>query len=708
MKLLRKIKDNQGFTIVLSIITLLWMFLIAITLMTLDSSKNNLIKIETLREQEHYEKVLNDIFKKMETIKVFTETTGVENLTQAKFDAFAAKTDFSNIGFVSFSIAPGGVMAYYYSEEYEDDLVGRDLVNDDRDFVREAVAYAIANDVVVINGPFELLHGGEGLVFRRAIYEDGEFAAIINLVVNSARLNALFTAEKSTVVDVGIYQTDNAMIFGNLPYSDHLMVLEPIRLDNVDWRIGVDVDPAYRTRMTMTDIVLVTLSLTLYLVAVYLGSKFYLNNKRLLAMQKQLIYFDGLTSLPNRMYLNEYVSAMIEKKKAFYLGFGDLDNFKTINDIMGHSVGDEYLRIAAERLQSLTDDILSIYRWGGDEFVFIVETKNKDLAIRYFDTIYEQFETPVKINMIDYAVSLSMGVVQYPRHGRTIDDLIKRADIVMYDVKQNNKKAYNFFENRYLDSLQREVDFENKINQYTFEDFEVYLQPIVDVKTGEIYGFEGLTRLFDKDGEPFNTADVIKVLERQGKIPELDKHVFDTICDYSKELKQTFGKDYYFSFNVSPVTLSEDFVDYLAARIKKDQLSPERFIFEIIETIGFKNIDESVFLLQKLREIGFQIAMDDFGMGYSSLSYIAKLPLSVIKIDRYFISNYYDNEFDRILIFAIRDISKSLQLKIVVEGIETERQLEFIKNLGAHYYQGYIHSRPVDLETLIDQLKNGF
>ncbi|HPJ24443.1 MAG TPA: EAL domain-containing protein, partial [Bacillota bacterium] len=250
--------------------------------------------------------------------------------------------------------------------------------------------------------------------------------------------------------------------------------------------------------------------------------------------------------------------------------------------------------------------------------------------------------------------------------------------------------------------------FENKVNQYSFDDYQVYLQPIVNTETNEVYGFEGLTRLFDKSNKPLNTIDVIKVLERQGKIPELDMHVFDTVTQYAKQLKQRFKKDYYFSFNVSPVTLSEDFVTYLADKVKAEHLDPTHFIFEIIETIGFKNIDESVSLLQKLRNIGFQIAMDDFGMGYSSLSYIAKLPLSVIKIDRYFINNYYDNEFDRLLIFAIKDISKSLNLKIVVEGIETTRQLEFIKSLGAHYYQGYFHSRPMSIKDLMIKLDKGF
>jgi len=708
MRIFKAIKENRSFFITASVITLLWTFLIFGTMWSLHTTRDNLISIETLREEGHYEGVLNAIFKKLEVIKVFTETNGIYEITDTEFDEFAEKTDFTGIGFVSVSIAPDGIIGFYYSEEYEDDLIGRDLVNDERDYVREAVAYAIENDVVVINGPYLLIHGGEGIVFRRAIFEDGDFVGIINLVVNSAMLNDAFMEDHSEVVDVGIYQTDDTMIFGSLEYSANHMILKTMDIENVDWRIGIAVNHDFANRYTHIDIILISLSSLLYIFGMYLGVKFYSKNKSLLVTQYNLIRFDNLTALPNRLHLQEDVENLISGNQPFYLGFGDLDNFKMINDIMGHSIGDEYLRHIADRFSNQIHDKLSIYRWGGDEFIFVVKCLEKEEAIEFFDRIYASLETPVKVRNVDYNISLSMGIVQYPRHGITMDDLIKRADIVMYDVKSHNKKTYNFFENRYLDSLQREVDFENKVNQFELDEYQVYLQPIVDVKNNEIYGFEGLTRLIDKNGKALNTIDVIRVLERQGRIPELDKHVFETICGYSKQLTDIFNRDFHFSFNVSPVSLSQDFVDYLAKKVKEHQLKPNQFMFEIIETIGFKDIDESVFLLKKLRDIGFQIAMDDFGMGYSSLSYITKLPLSVLKIDRYFINNYYDNEFDRLLIFAIRDISKSLKLDIVVEGIETSRQLDFIRSLGAHYYQGYIHSRPMSFEHLVDKLTNGF
>lgn len=708
MKILKYIKNNKIYSISLFIITILWIILIAFTEFTLYNTRSNLIDLEATREQEHYEKVLNDIFNNLNAIKVFVETEGVDQITQDSFDRFAEKFDFSNIGFVSFSIAPNGVIAYYYSEEYEDDLIGLDLVNDERDYVREAVDYAIINKVIVINGPFLLLQGGNGLVFREAIFEDDEFVAIINLVINYNQLNEIFEEDKSKVVDIGIYKTDNTLIFGDLEYNDNIMNLEKIQIPNVDWRIGTEVSKTYNHKALITDVLTITFSSFLYGLAVLISLKLYNKIKSLLATQEVMINYDILTGLPNRIHLRKDVEEAINNNQPFYLGFGDLDNFKLLNDVVGHSVGDIYLKEVAKQFKKICNEYITIYRWGGDEFIVIIKTDSKDTAIKAINAIYKKFQTPIRINNVNYDVSISIGVVSYPRHGITMDDLVKRADIVMYDVKSQNKNSFSFFENRYLDRLQNEIDFENKVNQYNIEDFQVYLQPIIDVKTNEVIGFEALSRLFDKEGKSFNIIDVIKVYEHQGKIPKLDQHVFDTLCDYSVKLKKEFNQEFLFSFNVSPLTLSKDFVKYLEKKIKSLGINPGQFIFEVIETIGFKEINESVKLLGQLKDIGFQIAMDDFGMGYSSLSYITKLPLSIIKIDRYFIQNYDENKLDKLLIIAIRDICKSLNLKIVVEGIETTKQLDFIKSIEAHYYQGFIHSKAMSYINLIEKLKKGF
>lgn len=707
MSLIKSIKDHKFFILVFTIVTLLFVILTTLTLVSLDRQRTNLVEIESIREKEHYEIVLNHILRELDTIRVFTETTKVDNLNQDKVDDFISQSDFSDIGFVSFSIAPYGIMEYYYSEDYSDDIIGLDLVNDEREHVRQAVNHAITNKVVVINGPFSLIQGGYGLVFRKAIFEDDTFKAIINLVVQYDALNNLFDLDKSEVVDIGIYDANYQLIFGNLPYSDEITETQNFNINDVDWQIGINESSEFTRLSFITDLLIIILILLLYTIGMILGARYYRSNKELLNTQEKLIHYDALTMLPNRRQLIKDVNDLISRNQPFYLGFGDLDNFKNINDILGHSMGDLLLNDLAARFIEVINDDLNIYRWGGDEFIFVIKTANRKESVNYLDKIYELFKKPVPINEVNYSISMSIGVVMYPRHGLNIDDLVKRADIVMYDIKSVQKNNYGFFENRYLDELQREVDFENVVNKYTVDDFKVYLQPILDVNTQEIYGFEALSRLFDK-GKPLNTIDVIKVLERKSEIPKLDRKVFNTLCEYSIQMKKEFNREFKFSFNISPITLSKEFVSYMISKVKEYDINPESFIIEIIETIGFKEIDESIEILAELKSLGFQIAMDDFGMGYSSLSYIAKLPLSVIKIDRYFINNYFDNELARLLIFAIRDVSKSLKLKIIVEGIETNNQLDFIKSIGAHYYQGYLHSKPMSFESLKKHLHEGF
>ncbi|MBI9009415.1 MAG: EAL domain-containing protein [Tenericutes bacterium] len=231
---------------------------------------------------------------------------------------------------------------------------------------------------------------------------------------------------------------------------------------------------------------------------------------------------------------------------------------------------------------------------------------------------------------------------------------------------------------------------------------------MLNAQTDEIIGFEALSRLRDKNGKLLNIFEVIKVLERKGEIPQLDKHSFDILCTYSHKIFKETNKQFSFSFNISPITLSQEFVDFLKVTTKKHKIDPKNFVMEITETLGFKDVDMSVKLLNQIKALGFGIAMDDFGMGYSSLSYIAKLPLDVIKIDRYFVQNYNDSDFEKLIIYSILDISKSFKLKTVVEGIKTTKQLDFVKKIGADYYQGYIHSKAVSLGDLLKHLKEGF
>ena len=696
------VKEHFRFLLAVFLAALLSSSFAYLTIKTIIDTREELVDLDTSRSLNQYSLTLGQIFSRIDIIETFVLTSGIENITEDSFNEFAENTSFEGIGFTSFSIAPDGVIEFYYSNFFEDDLIGRDLVNDERDHVRDAVQFAIENKLIVVNGPFDLLLGEEGIVFRKPIFVEDEFVGLINLVVEVDTLYELLNQSNTNRIVTGVYDQNEDFVFGadDLDESHEIHSFEQIPFDYVSWHIGVRISDEYHQNTLLISGFLAAGFAGLMIVVFYLWAHYYVRNRKLILEQQQLIFYDNLTKLPNRMLFKEETQALLYNRTPFYLGFGDLDNFKNINDVLGHSVGDQYLSFLATHLNSMISDDLKIYRWGGDEFIFVfVNTSKNDLQSTLEDII-EIFKQPFKVKETKHQISISIGLVEYPVDGSNIDDLVKRADIVMYDIKAQQKNTYNFFEQKHSDKLYNQLMFQQTLDEYKVEDFDVYLQPIVDVKTGVTRGFEGLARLFSPEGKQFATQEIIKLYEQDGTITKLDRYVFDKICAYITECEQLDSKELFFTFNISPLSLTEEFVAYLEKTIQTYKVNPNGIIIEIIETLGFKDVKISIELLDKIRKIGFRIAMDDFGMGYSSLSYITKLPLNLIKIDRSFVRDYETNTFNRTILHTIKDISNSLNLEILVEGIETQKQLDFITRLGAQYYQGYLHSKPMSYKDI--------
>ncbi|MFK5882975.1 MAG: EAL domain-containing protein [Candidatus Izemoplasma sp.] len=705
MAIVNFIKNNKLFVTLVIFGTLLWVASISLYHNRNIRSHNVLIELEVTRVNEYYISVIYNINRDLEKIEIFVESINPEDLTQERFEEFLNDQNIDDSIYINFSIAILSDdetelnQTYVYPLVGNEITIGHDLLNDDRDYVITAVNKALSTNLIVINGPYDLRQGGQGIIFRKSAIND-DLVALVNIAADYDLLNEIFDGNESDVVSVGLFTVDNDIIFGELEYSSSFDYYEKIKLDSVDWYIGISESKDFNDRYIINSILVISSSILLYSLALIIVIKSFKRNLYLLDTQYQMINYDNLTHLPNRRLLAKDINHCIKLEVPFFLAFGDLDNFKNLNDILGHTIGDIYLKNIADKFNSVVNDQLTIYRWGGDEFIFLIKEDSKDKTIDILNRIYKTFHEPIIINDTKYFASMSVGIVKYPDQGVTLDDLVKKADIVMYDVKANQKNLYAFFEDKYLDKLLREVDFENKLNNYTLDDFLVYLQPIVDTKTNEIIGFEALSRLFDHDNNLINTGELVKYYERSGKIQELDRFTFRQVCNFSKEIKAEFNRDYMYTFNISPLSLTNDLIDYFQSVVDEQKVNPNNFVIEIIETIGFKDINESIALLNKLRDIGFKIAMDDFGIGYSSLSYITRLPLSLIKIDRMFVESYQVNEFDKLLILTIRDISKSLNLEIIVEGIETTEQLDFIKAIDCHYYQGFLHSKAMSFTNV--------
>lgn len=422
---------------------------------------------------------------------------------------------------------------------------------------------------------------------------------------------------------------------------------------------------------------------------------------------KELIYYDELTKLPNRKKIKLICEEMLRNEEPFALIFLDLNKFKYVNDIYGHSVGDELLVQFSYIIKSLVGDKGIVFRYSGDEFIIVYKDYigESELIRFYNDNIKSKFENPVSINdKLKMHIEFSAGVAVYPYHGTTYNELIKKSDFMMYKNKQSNTNDLLMFndelykESLYIDTLKSELK-----NAVKNDEFTLYYQPIINSEK-EIKKAEALIR-WNNSKLGFVPPDkFINYSEETRDIIEIGYWIIDTVCKHLKYLQEN-GIFTQININVSPVQLlEENFVRNSIKIIEKHGIDYKYLCFEITESVVLDNNKVVSSNLLKLRELGIKIALDDFGTGYSSFSYLKKYKLDILKLDKIFIQDSYDNDFK--IVSNIKDIAKTLGMDIVIEGVETKEQFNILSDIGCDLFQGYYFSRPIlldDFKELIEK-----
>ncbi|MCH4889265.1 EAL domain-containing protein [Acidaminobacter sp. JC074] len=412
---------------------------------------------------------------------------------------------------------------------------------------------------------------------------------------------------------------------------------------------------------------------------------------------KQMAYTDNLTGISNRnqMYLDLHDHLKRKKEhpqESLAIVFLDLDNFKNINDIYGHSTGDDILQQVANRLKQHCSTDTTVYRFGGDEFIFVSSYPNGAI-ISLTEEILRDFELPYIHNDQSFSLTGSIGIATYPIDGMTADILIKNADTAMYEAKNRGRNQYAKFDIAMHESLVEKKHLDESMEAALHaKEFELMYQPIVDTQTSEIDGLEALIR-WKRGYEYISPAKFIPQAEANGFIRQIDYFVLETAI---KQLVAWREKGYdftYISVNVSPnFLMEENLMTKLEGLIRKYPFSPSDIQIEITENIIIESFDLAYSVLSTLKMLGFTIAMDDFGTGYSSLNYLKSLPIDVLKIDKYFVDGLEHK--DPIIEFII-GMGQRLKLKVVAEGVESDKQLELLKKYKCDKYQGYFHSKPM-------------
>ena len=426
--------------------------------------------------------------------------------------------------------------------------------------------------------------------------------------------------------------------------------------------------------------------------------------------ERQLRYlanYDQLTNLPNRSlfleHLNHSISLAGRFEEKIALLFLDLDSFKMINDTLGHSVGDQLLQSVAQRLLRVLRGTDNLARLSGDEFAIIIERIHDAEEVEpTVNRLVRELSKPFELATQSVTTSLSVGIAMYPEDGRSPSQLLKHADIAMYQAKKNGKKQYQFFHPDMNALLEKRIDMEQELKvAIEQKQFEAFFQARACVETNKVKGFETLIRWFHPEKGMVSPAEFIPVAEETGQILEIGEIILEKACIQASTWYQQ-GWRGIVSVNIAALQFQQsDLVTTVRKTLEESKLPAENLELEITEGTLIKNIEHTRSLLLRLKEIGVKIALDDFGTGYSSLSYLQQLPIDVLKIDRSFILEITHSQKAAQLSKAIINMAHSLGLSVVAEGIEEETQLAFLKNSGCEEYQGFLFGRPVPAEELL-------
>ncbi len=413
-------------------------------------------------------------------------------------------------------------------------------------------------------------------------------------------------------------------------------------------------------------------------------------------------HYDSLTGLPNRLLSLDRLSQMLKDahraKNNVAVLFIDLDDFKKVNDTMGHSVGDELLIQAAVRLKNTIRESDVVGRLGGDEFIIILSNINEPTEVEIIARkLLEQFYQPFRLENRELVSTISIGIALYPLDSEDPKELLRQADSAMYHSKDRGRNTYNFYTHQMNHDMNRRLKVEEQLRSALKQkELEVYFQPFVDIKNRKIIGAEALLRWNNALLGQVTPDEFIPIAEQTGLIVTIGQYVIEVAFATAKKWQQTYNPHFKIAINVSPKQFRENtFVDMLNIQLDKHQINPSTIELEITEGVllsGDAVIDSN---LISINDIGVSISMDDFGTGYSSLSYLRSYPFNTLKVDKSFINDITVDPGDLELVGAAIAMGHGLNLTVVAEGVETEEQYHLLNALKCDYGQGYLFSKPL-------------
>lgn len=423
-------------------------------------------------------------------------------------------------------------------------------------------------------------------------------------------------------------------------------------------------------------------------------------------------YHDILTALPNRILFKDRLGlAVIQARRnesELAVMFVDLDRFKLVNDTLGHVAGDELLQQVAGRLKNCLRQGDTLARLGGDEFTLVLpELRGRQDAEVIAEKFLQSLGSAFNLDGNEIHISASIGIAVYPGNGESIDELLRHADIAMYHVKAQGKNGYAFYDCSMLDASYQKIALEQSLRRALEQDeLEMYYQPQVDVRTGQVLGAEGLMRWNHPQRGLLTAGEFLPFAEENGLMIPISDWMLGALCRDLLQWNAVGGDPLQLSLNISPHYLDRsDFFDKMRGTLAHYGVSPAQIEVEITENICIRNPQHAIEQLNKLCQLGVSVAIDDFGTGYSSLAYLHRFPIHTIKIDQSFVKEIQREDGHFPVVLAIISIARGLGLKLVAEGVETKIQANYLEQSGCTTMQGYLYHQPLSRQQFIELLQ---
>lgn len=412
---------------------------------------------------------------------------------------------------------------------------------------------------------------------------------------------------------------------------------------------------------------------------------------------RKLAFVDPLTNLPNRRQFIERLNESLSNERKGAVVLLDLDNFKDINDTLGHVYGDQILRVVAKRLEKLTEKDLFISRFGGDEFLVLIENcVDKETLNKIMKDLIKRVGENIIIGHHDNEIGVSIGITRYPKDSTSVDQLIMNADVAMYHVKKTGKNSFVYFDDKMSTVLQDKTNIE-KILDHAIknDDFRLVLQPQIEPSTGRVKCCEALVRL---KYDSITPGEFIPIAETSHRIIDIGRWVLKEVVSLLSKWQSENRRVKPISINFSPKQLHDhDFISYFQELVKTYKVEPKLIHFEITESIMLNHEKASIEFMKAIQTFGCKIALDDFGTGYSSFSYLTYLPVDYIKLDKSLIDRFVEVQNINVIKRLIQ-LAQELNLKVIAEGVETFMQVELLNRISCDLIQGYYYSKPIAIE----------